>query len=292
MDKKNRRMRRAIAPWAAVTLSSVLLFTYSAQAQEDSAAADPYLVDDFESYMGDEGLLGEVWATNGEENSQYSISLSSQQAYDGGYSLEFKYRQTESGWGGCEIAKVTDWSGCNALQFLVAPDGRKQRVVVQINTASEGSFEAYLLDYPEYVEADVPLLVTLPFRSFVNPGSGKELTAEAAAEVYSLGFWISAVPDSGVFDEDGYMEGALYFDAVRAINAIDLQQPLLERWSEGRFLGEKVPETEEEENRITGWMIAVPVISGVIFILSFSFFVALAGKGKKGEYEDGNDDQK
>lgn len=291
MEKKNQRRRKIAAFLGIIALSSPMLFPRAVQAKEETGAKNPYLVDDFEGYGEDEGLLAGSWATNGEEKSSYTIALTAEQVYEGAYALEFRYRQSKIGWGGCEIAKVADWSGCNALQFWVVPDDGKQRAVVQINTAAEGSFEAYLLDYEEYAKADTPLLVTLPFSAFVNPVSGKALTGEAAAEVYSIGFWVSALPDSGTFDADGYMEGALILDCVRAVNVIEEQGAVLERWLDGRFLGDKALEDEAGApgRRKTAWLVAAALISGIIFIISSSWFVALAGKRRQGVDEDGND---
>lgn len=293
MGKKDQKGWKRAALFAAVVLSGWTFFPHVVQAQEDTGAEDPYLVDNFEGYDGESAELSRVWATGGEENSSYTISLSSQPVYEGGYAMKLAYRQTTNGWGGCEIAKAANWSGCNALQFWIAPDGKRQRILVQINTASEGTYEADLLDYPEYVEADTSLLVTIPFYAFINPVSGKGLTSEEAAEIYSMGFWINAMPKTAFFDQDGYLEGALYFDGIRAINAADLQEPVLERWSEGRFLGKKASESDADEDRRKKRMMAVTIISGIIFMIAFNGFVtlALAGKRKRGVSEDGNSEK-
>lgn len=291
MDKKDWRGWERTALFVVAVLSGLMIFPRAVQAQEDIGAGnDPYLVDNFEGYEGEDAGLSRVWATGGEENCWYTISLTTEQIYEGEYAMKMVYGQTESGWGGCEIAKATDWSGCNALQLWITPDDQGQRVVVQINTAADGSYEVNLLDYPEYAEADTPLLVTIPFRSFVNPVSGKTLTKETASEIYSIGLWVSAMPDAGDFNQDGYVEGTLYFDGVRALNAVNLEKPVLERWSEGRFLGENVPESDTAENETDERMVTVLVVSGVIFIIAFICFVAavLAGKRKRGVNGDGN----
>ena len=87
MDKKSGRGWRIATLFGVTALSASLFFSHTAQAQEDAAGEDPYLVDNFERYMGDEERFSEVWVTGGEENSQYTVALSTLQSYDGGNAM-------------------------------------------------------------------------------------------------------------------------------------------------------------------------------------------------------------
>ena len=178
---------------------------------------DPLLVDDFESYAGLENLLVSSWSSNKDGGCEARITLSDRFSADGSFALQFDYTETRNGWAGCEFAKETDWSDCNALQFWVMPDGNNQKTVMQIKTTSGGGYEAYLQEYAEYAQSDMPLLVTLPFEEFVDKNGRGPLTSEAAAGISGFGIWINAIPDSPAMGEDGTVTGTMYYDEIRAV---------------------------------------------------------------------------
>lgn len=225
----------------------------------------PYLVDDFESYAGLAGLLAGSWATNKDAGCTLDISLATENAYDGDYSLKFEYAETQNGWAGCELSKEADWSGCNALQFLVVPDGKNQKTVVQINTES-GSYEAYLQEYPEYAEAKTPVLVTMPFSEFVDKNGGGNLTPDTAERIRSIGFWVNAIADSEAI-VDGMVSGTLYYDAVRA-GITDKKETLFEpvqlagAENLSEDTGEKQDETVAAKRTATPASIVFAILSG------------------------------
>lgn len=189
------------------------------------AEKDPYLVDDFESYAGVSGILNRSWSVNKDSECELTISSSSAYFYDGSYSLKFAYKETKNGWAGCEYKKETDWSKCSALQFWVIPDGKNQKTVIQINTSEGGAYEVYLQQYPEYSNAVQPLLVTIPFKEFVNKNGGEALTSEAAAKISGIGLWVNAIPESSAVGEDGMVSGVLYYDQIKAVSG-DFHQPV------------------------------------------------------------------
>ncbi|SCP96412.1 glycosyl hydrolase [Anaerobium acetethylicum] len=177
---------------------------------------DPLLVDDFESYYGESSILNGNWAVNKDSGSNLVISLSEGNVFEGEYALQFSYDETKTGWAGAVTAKEADWSACNALQFWVAPDGKNQKTVIQINTADGGSYEAYLNSYVEYAVTTEPLLVTLPFSEFVDKGGRGPLTSQAAGAVTSFGLWLNAISDSSAL-VDGRVSGTIYYDRIIAV---------------------------------------------------------------------------
>ena len=177
---------------------------------------DPLLVDNFESYYGESSMLNSSWAVNKDSGSNLVISLSEDNVFEGDFSLQFSYDETNTGWAGATIAKESDWSACNALQFWVVPDGKNQKTVIQINTADGGSYEAYLNTYEEYATTTEPMLVTLPFLEFVDKRNQTRLTSEAAGGVTNFGFWMNAISDSSAI-ADGRVSGTIYYDEIIAV---------------------------------------------------------------------------
>lgn len=245
---------------------------------------DPFLVDDFESYAGLEDLLSASWTTNKDSGCEFRAAPSREYAYDGEYSLRLEYDETKNGWAGCEFAKEADWSRCNALQFLVVPDKNHQRTVVQIKTEG-GVFEAWLQEYPEYVEATEPLLVTLPFEEFKDRHGSGMLTAELAASISGIGFWVNAIPDSEAIGEDGRVSGVLYYDAVRAGYEEGIKptfivpEPSVKQTAEtmdAEVCSGDAAYADEKPFPV------VPVVSGAVALLALAscFWIALHGKKK------------
>ena len=133
----------------------------------------PEQVDDFETYGGLTNLLVNKWSTNKDSGCTIDLSLVTEPHLEGNHALKFVYNETKSGWGGATISKEADWSEYNALRFLVKPDGKNQKTVIQIN-AGNGSYEAYLNLYDAYANAKTPLLVTLPFSEFKEKSDGTD----------------------------------------------------------------------------------------------------------------------
>lgn len=184
--------------------------------------ADPYEIDDFENYHGVGSLLTKEWATNKATGSTIEISLSEEagKAFSGDYSMKFDYNETADGWAGATISKEVDWSDCNALQFCTIPDGKNQKVVIQL-TANEVTYEAYLNtyeDYAQYVNGE-KLLVTIPFSEFCErdtEGNPKGGLVEDCSKLTSFGLWVNAIGDSEAV-VDGMVSGTIYYDKITAI---------------------------------------------------------------------------
>lgn len=250
---------------------------------------DPLLIDDFESYAGLMNLLLDSWSSNKDSGCELTISLSDEICHDGEYALKFDYMETRNGWAGCEFPKEADWSGCDALQFWVKPDGNNQKTVVQISTASGGSYEAYLQEYPEYASATEPLLVTMPFSEFQDKNGKGRLSSETAADVSGFGLWVNAIGDSPAIDENGEVRGVLYYDDIRAVTSgktapeftVMGREEKEDGAAEGFDHGNGTDEGTEPEGSISVTKYLLPLISGVIALTAAACAAALILERKK-----------
>lgn len=179
---------------------------------------DPLVVDDFETYYGENAMLGSNWAINKDSGSNLELSLVENPKLQGNYALRFTYDESSTGWAGATIAKEADWSSANALQFWVIPDCQNQKTVIQINTA-DGSYEAYLNTYDNYATATGPLLVIIPFNDFIDKTTKTPLTSTAAKSIASFGLWMNAIGDSLAI-ANGRVGGTIYYDEIKAITSL------------------------------------------------------------------------
>lgn len=177
---------------------------------------DPLIVDDFESYYGEDGMLTGSWAINKDSGSNLNVSLSENKDLQGDYALKFDYDETITGWAGVTISKEADWSSSNALLFWVIPDSQNQKTVIQINTAAGHSYEAYLNTYQAYATSEEPLLVTIPFGDFIDKTTKQPLSSDAAKSITSFGLWMNAISDSPAIS-NGRVSGTIYYDDIKAI---------------------------------------------------------------------------
>ncbi|MDE7219080.1 MAG: glycoside hydrolase family 26 protein [Oscillospiraceae bacterium] len=182
---------------------------------------DPYEIDGFEYYAGVDSLLTKTWATNKASGSTIVLTLDKEHAYKDEYAMKFVYDETSDGWAGATITKEVDWSGCDALRFYTIPDGKAQKVVVQL-TANDTCYEVYLNEYADYAAAKegTPLLVTVPFAEFCQrdtAGNPKGGLVEDCGKVTSFGLWVNAIGDSPAI-EDGRVSGTIYYDQITAIS--------------------------------------------------------------------------
>ncbi len=203
---------------------------------------DPYEIDNFENYYGVKDLLTRNWSTNKDTGCTIDLSLTDEadKVYDGSYSMVFSYEETATGWAGATISKEVSWADCDALQFYTIPDGKNQKVVIQL-TANGMVYEAYLNLYEDYA-ADTdqtPLLVTIPFKDFVqrdtadNPAGG---LVTDCSQITSFGLWVNAIEKSPAV-VDGKVSGTIYYDKITAVKS-GLDEPKFEKADAGEEPGE------------------------------------------------------
>ncbi|WP_411334713.1 glycosyl hydrolase [Metabacillus indicus] len=174
------------------------------------APNDPSLIDDFESYLGsDAALATEFSAANG----NVTIGLNEENKNEGTYGLKYDYTLTPGSYTG--ITKTLgnlDWSEYNHLQFWLTPDGRAQKLVIQIQIDGI-SFEAY----PSLASTEAGM-VKVPFSEFTpapwdTANAGKIITIENLLSVSKFSIYINAQEDLS-----SELNSSLFFDDIRVAN--------------------------------------------------------------------------
>ncbi len=169
------------------------------------AVLDPAMVDDFEGYLGSNEALGSKFVHAGGDST--STALDSAHKSGGSYGLKYTYTLAGSGYAG--ITKSlggVDWSGFNALQFWYQPDGKGQKLVMQIN--ADGKTYEY---YPDTTGTEARL-VTAPFNEFAPAnGATGTLTKLKLANVQAFSIYTNAVPSGN------QLTSSMYFDDIKAL---------------------------------------------------------------------------
>jgi len=169
------------------------------------AVLDPAMVDDFEGYLGSNEALGSKFVHAGGDST--STALDSAHKSSGSYGLKYTYTLAGSGYAG--ITKSlggVDWSGFNALQFWYQPDGKGQKLVMQIN--ADGKTYEY---YPDTTGTEAKLIIA-PFNEFAPAnGATGTLTKLKLANVQAFSIYTNAVPNGN------QLTGSMYFDDIKAL---------------------------------------------------------------------------
>lgn len=166
---------------------------------------NPAMVDDFESYYGDNGLLKAAYSTNCGGGCEVTPILTTEtgQYQSGSNGLVFHYKINKGGYAG--IVKSlggVDWSKYKAVQFWVTPDGKGQKLIIQLNSNGE-DFE---VDLSALAKESKPQLVTLPFTQFVGKNNGKF----DKAHVQHFAIYCNTIGDAA-------MNSTMYFDDIKAV---------------------------------------------------------------------------
>lgn len=163
---------------------------------------DPYLVDDFEEYYGDQGLLTGAYSKNCGAGSDVIWHLSKEHAAEG-TGLSYHYQLAKGGYAGIiKNLKGADWSKANAVEFWIQPDGKAQRLIIQINSGGE-DFEAFLQEVASSTNAQ---RVRIPFDRL----KGKNGGTFDPKSIRHFAIYCNA-------DGDTSVESTMYFDDIRAV---------------------------------------------------------------------------
>lgn len=177
------------------------------------AEKNPKLVDDFEPYIGENALLQTNWSTNAGTGCSVTPTLVQNNKNNGDYGLEFKYKisteKASEGWAGITKTVDADWSSYNALQFWCKPDGKGQKLVIQLTSNGE-DFEVWM---PEFAATTEPKLITLPFSQF----KGKNNGVFNPSKIEKMGIWCNTLPPKGTTSA-WTVDSAMYFDNIIAVN--------------------------------------------------------------------------
>ena len=159
-------------------------------------------VDDFESYYGDHELLQGAYSTNCGPGCSIR-PLVAKGMNQGKYALDFHYKLIKGGWAGIiKSMNGTDWSAYDAVQFWLSPDGKGQKLIVQINTDGE-DFE---VDLTALAKEKNDRVVTLPFAAFKGKNGGHF----NKQHIQHFAFYCNAVGDAPV-------DSHFFFDDVKAV---------------------------------------------------------------------------
>jgi mannan endo-1,4-beta-mannosidase len=176
---------------------------------------DPAVIDTFESYNGNDALMGLKWATNAGSGCSVTPKTSPQVDLhnNGNYGLAFNYKisteKASEGWAGVTKAWTADWSSYDALQIWVKPDGNAQKLVIQITSNGE-DFEVWLPDFAATTEAK---LLTLPFTQFV----GKNKGTFDPSKISKFGIWCNTIVPEG-HTGPWTVDSTMYFDDIKVVN--------------------------------------------------------------------------
>ena len=190
------------------TILNTIAAMYNIAEQEK----DPTIVDDFESYFGEQALLLNEWATNTGMGCSLDPALSTEYKNSGQYGLEFKYHisteKVNEGWAGMTRSMEADWSEFNALQLWIRPDGNGQKLVIQLTSNGE-DFEVFLNEFAATTEAK---LVTIPFSAL----KGKSGGTFDPANITRAGIWCNTIPAEGTTGA-WTVDSVMYFDDMKAV---------------------------------------------------------------------------
>lgn len=193
-----------------------VLNSISALFNMKEAEQDSKLVDNFEDYFGDDGLLESKWITNAGPGCSVTNLLSQDKLKSGKYGLEFKYtistEKTSEGYAGITKTLEVDWSSCDALRLWCQPDGYGQKLVIQITSNGE-DFEVFLPEFAATKEAQV---LTIPFSNFKGKNGG-ELDL---SKIEKMGIWCNTIVPDG-YEGEWTVDSSMYFDDIKAINTKD-----------------------------------------------------------------------
>ena len=183
---------------------------------KDKAAAN--VIDNFDYYAGSDGLLQSAYTENSAGGCGSSFTLSSEHKADGVYGGALHYQlhttKNEVWTGQNKTLDDIDLSAYNAITMWVDPDGKGQKLVIQLADDSGEEFEVYLNDFVKGTEASY---VTIPFSAF----KGKQNGTLNTARLTRFAIWCnSIIPEehTGGWDVDS----VIYFDDIEAFTAGDV----------------------------------------------------------------------
>ncbi|MDR1324846.1 MAG: hypothetical protein LBK00_02280 [Treponema sp.] len=182
---------------------------------------DLNMVDDFEFHYGSDEVLNNAWSGNSGADCSNTVRLSTTEKRSGTYGMTFDYTLSVSGgegYTGRTYSYGGDWSDYDALQLWIKPDGKNQKVVIQVRSDNE-DFEVFLNEVE--ISAGTPFagttaakLVTLPFSVF----KGKSNGTFNKANITSFGLWVNTI-DTGYNYAGGNLHSVLYYDDIKAVKS-------------------------------------------------------------------------
>ncbi|GIP20965.1 hypothetical protein J22TS3_12400 [Paenibacillus sp. J22TS3] len=165
--------------------------------------SDPAVVDDFEGYQGLSDAAAAKYISQGDGA---KISLVADKKQTGDYGAAYEYTLAAQTYAGVsKTLNDVDWSGFNQLEAWIKPDGKGQKLVIQIHV-SDGDYEYY----PD-TKTDEGRLEKMDFLKFVPVhGASGTLTKEKLKGVSKFSIYTNSV--------DGFTgTGTMFFDDIKAV---------------------------------------------------------------------------
>ncbi|MNK21609.1 Mannan endo-1,4-beta-mannosidase precursor [compost metagenome] len=165
--------------------------------------SDPAVVDDFEGYGGVSDAAAAKYISQGDGA---KVTLNTDNKQSGNYGIAYNYTLGSQTYAGVsKTLNDVDWSGFNQLQAWIKPDGKGQKLVIQIHV-NTGDYEYY----PD-TTTDVAHLEKMNFADFAPVhGATGPLTKELLKTVSKFSIYTNAV---------GNYTGTntMYFDDIKAV---------------------------------------------------------------------------
>lgn len=209
--------------------------------EKDKAPA--HIIENFDYYSGSNGLLDASYSANSAAGCSSEFVLDTMHKNDGTYGGAFHYRLSTTGsevWTGRIKSELSahDFSAYNALEMWVQPDGKGQKLVIQLTDSTGEEFEVYLTNFVKGTKAQY---VTVPFGSFRGKNGGTLKTDS----IEKFAVWCnSVIPEGneGTWDVDS----VIYFDGIKAVSLKD--EDLTRADADGLIItdGSLVPENPQK----------------------------------------------
>lgn len=193
----------SLTQWDQLLLNSVQLLKINEVSEENTL-----LVDDFESYFGDDSLLERKYGSNGDP---VRLSLSDTKKNSGDFGMKYAYSLGANGYAGRQIAFNKDWTTANALSFWLSnPGNNGNHLTIQVQIGGV-SFE-YEYDLAEEFEG----ILTVPFDEF------KPASWEANQQALITKERLVSVSQFAIYVGGEIQEGELFVDDIQAVYSEEL----------------------------------------------------------------------
>lgn len=173
------------------------------------------MVDNFELYYGDNDYLNGTYTENSAAGCSSAFELDSTNKASGSYGGAFHYNLKTNGpevWTGrMKGLESRDYTAYNAITMWVKPDGKGQKLVIQLVSNGE-DFEVYLTDFVKTTEARY---ITIPF----NQLKGKQNGTFDTKSITKFAVWCNSIIPEGASEVD--IDSSVVFDDIQFVN-VDL----------------------------------------------------------------------
>ena len=175
------------------------------------------MIDNFELYYGDNDYISGTYTENSAAACSSAFELDGTNKSGGSYGGAFHYRLKTSGpevWTGrMKGLDSIDYSANNCITMWIKPDGKGQKLVVQLVSNGE-DFEATLTDFVKTTDAKY---VTIPFSEL----KGKQNGTFDPKSITKFAVWCNSILPEGGNGVD--IDSSIVFDDIQFAN-VDLSK--------------------------------------------------------------------